>query len=429
MLGINTGSSRKESLELADSPEISPLPETDYPEGGWKAWSVVVGAWCAMIPSMGLLNSLGILHAWTSTHQLSDYSESSVGWIFGAYGFFLYFAGAQAGPIFDAYGPNYIVIPGSVGMVASLICFSFSEEYYQIFLSFSVLGGLSACTLFTPAVSAVGHWFNVRRGYATGIACTAGGIGGVIFPLVIIFAAPKVGFPWAIRIIALLCLVMCTAACLLLRTRLPGNMQAGASVDFRALRDVNYAFTTAAVFLVEFAVFIPMTYIASYGIHVGLGDRMSYLLIAFLNIGAIPGRFLPGLVADRIGRFNVMVLTSVICGVFTLALWYNAGNQLAPIIAYAVLFGFWSGAAISLTPVCISQVCATKDYGKRNGTTFTIVSIGTLTGIPIAGAIQQRDGGEYGGLIIFGGTLYLVAGVAFALARVVCRGWSPKTVF
>jgi hypothetical protein len=73
--------------------------DTGHPEGGWKAWSVVLGAWCAMIPAMGLLNTLGVLHAWTSTHQLKDYSESSIGWIFGAYGFFLYLAGAQAGKL------------------------------------------------------------------------------------------------------------------------------------------------------------------------------------------------------------------------------------------------------------------------------------------------------------------------------------------
>lgn len=97
-------SQRKDNGELTEIPNPSQLlnlpegsEENDFPEGGFKAWSVVLGAWCAMIPSMGLLNSLGILHAWTSTHQLKDYSESSIGWIFGAYGFFLYFAGAQIG--------------------------------------------------------------------------------------------------------------------------------------------------------------------------------------------------------------------------------------------------------------------------------------------------------------------------------------------
>jgi hypothetical protein len=88
----------------SDPHELSTLQEEDeemnFPEGGLRSWSVVLGAWCAMIPSMGLLNSLGIIHAWTSTHQLKGYSESSIGWIFGAYGFFLYFAGAQTGQLF-----------------------------------------------------------------------------------------------------------------------------------------------------------------------------------------------------------------------------------------------------------------------------------------------------------------------------------------
>lgn len=302
-------------------------------------------------------------------------------------------------------------------------------EYYQIFLSFSVLGGLSACTLFTPAVSTVGHWFNVRRAYATGIACTAGGLGGVVFSVIILFAAPKIGFAWAMRIIALVSAFLCVIACLLLRTRLPPNKRAGASVDFKALRDSQYCSTTVAVFLVEFAVFIPMTYVASYAVHVGVNDTVSYSLVAFLNLAAVPGRFLPGLVADRLGRFNVMILTSLVCSILTLALWLTAADNLVAIICYAVFFGFWSGAAISLTPVCISQVCATEDYGKRNGTTFTIASIATLTGIPIGGAIQQRDDGGYTGLIIFGGVLYFSATVAFVISRGICTGWSLKTKF
>ncbi|KAJ5322337.1 hypothetical protein N7452_010626 [Penicillium brevicompactum] len=423
-------------LLTQEATDLNPASETletrkndNYPEGGLQAWSVVVGAWCAMIPSMGLLNSLGILHAWTSTHQLKEYSESSIGWIFGAYGFFLYLAGAQAGPIFDAFGPRYVILPGSIGIVISMVCFSFSKEYYQIFLSFSVLGGLSACTLFTPSIAAIGHWFNIRRGLATGVACTAGGIGGVIFPLIILFAAPRIGFGWAIRIIALLCAILCTAAQLLLKTRLPPNTKAGASVDFRALKDIKYASTTVAIFLVEFAVFIPMTYISSYGVYKGMDNTIAYLLVPFLNLGAIPGRFLPGLVADRMGRFNVMILTSLVCSILTLALWFEAGSDSTSIICYAVLFGFWSGAAISLTPVCISQVCATEDYGKRNGTTFTIVSVGTLLGIPIAGAIQELNGGGYWGLIVFGGVLYLASTGAFIIARGICAGWSVRLRF
>lgn len=71
--------------------------QEDYPEGGREAWLVVVGAWCAMIPSMGLLNTIGVIQAWLSEHQLKDYSESSVSWIIGTYAFFLYLCGVQFG--------------------------------------------------------------------------------------------------------------------------------------------------------------------------------------------------------------------------------------------------------------------------------------------------------------------------------------------
>jgi hypothetical protein len=81
------------------SPSSIPISvdDHDYPEGGTRAWLVVLGAWCAMIPSMGLLNTLAVLQAWVLENELSHLPESTVGWIFGCYGFFLYFCGAQVG--------------------------------------------------------------------------------------------------------------------------------------------------------------------------------------------------------------------------------------------------------------------------------------------------------------------------------------------
>ncbi|KAJ5423044.1 hypothetical protein N7445_011152 [Penicillium cf. griseofulvum] len=396
------------------SPRIAKLDPDQYPERGLKAWSVVFGAWCAMIPSMGLLNSLGALQPWTSTHQLKDYSESSIGWIYGTYTFFLFLGGAQFGAILDSHGPLYVVLPGSIGIALSLIFLSFSQEYYQIFLSFSVLGRISASTLFTPPLAAVGHWFNVRRGWATGVA------------------SPHIGFAWAIRMIALVCAVLCSIACLTVRTRLPPK-KAVASIDFKALNDIKYAFATLSVFFAEFAAFIPITYITSYTLHAGFDERMSYAILVFLNLGAVFGRFLPGLVADQLGRFNVMIVNCLMCSLFTLILWLLGDlvepDSLGIVISYAVLFGFWSGSAISIAPVCISQVCEIQDYGKRVGTTWTLVSFGTLIALPISGAIQQHNDGEYYGLIIFGGVLYISSTIAFVISRGICKGWAWRIKF
>ncbi|PYI08758.1 MFS general substrate transporter [Aspergillus sclerotiicarbonarius CBS 121057] len=315
-----------------------------------------------------------------------------------------------------------------MGLIVSLI----AAEYYQIFLSFSVLGGISSSTLWSPPVAAVGHWFNKRRGLVTGVACTAGGIGGVIFPLIILFVAPRIGFAWSLRVIALLCAVLCAIACLTVKTRLPPK-KADSFIDLAALRDMKYASTSLAVFFVEFSIFTPITYIVSYALHVGVDEKMAYAILVFLNLGAVFGRFLPGLMADKWGRFNVMVLVCLMCALFTLILWLcadlEAPTNLGMVISYAVLFGFWGGATISLVPVCISQVCDIQDYGKRVGTTWTLVSFGTLIGIPIAGAIQQHNHGEYYGLIVFGGVLYAVTTVAFIISRGICHGWSLWSKF
>jgi predicted MFS family arabinose efflux permease len=275
----------------------------------------------------------------------------------------------------------------------------------------------------------LGHWFDANRGLATGLACTAGGLSGVFFSLIILYVAPVLGFAWAMRIIGMISAVLCTLACLLLKTRLPANTEAGMAVDFGALRDGRYALRMAAIWLVEFAAFIPYVYLVSYGLHAGVGRDVSYQLCIFLNVGAIPGRALPGILADRLGRFNIMIVTAIGCAVSTLALWYCGGNTKGAVVAYAVLYGFWSGAAISLTPVCISQVCRMEDYGKRNGTMITLVSLGTLTGIPMAGAIQESEGGGFSGLIIFAGVLYLATAGAFLLARGVAGGWGVRVRF
>lgn len=286
---------------------------------------------------------------------------------------------------------------------------------------------MSASLLFNPSLAAIGHWFHQRRAFATGLACTAGGLGGIAFPLIIIYLSPSIGFPWALRVIALICLLLLSVSCFTLCKRLPNNKKAGASVDLKALGDLHFGITTLSVFLIEFAVFIPYTYIVSYAIHNNFEPQKARLLNVLLNVGAVPGRALPGYAADRFGTFNTMCVTAFCCAAFIWGLWLSAGEDQVKITAFTILFGFWSGAAISLTPVCISRVCRIEDYGKRNGTAFFVASFGALIGIPIAGAIVDSRDGDYRGLIIFGAAMYTMAFISFVVSRGLAGG--GKMVF
>lgn len=130
---------------------------SEYPDGGgFHAWTVVLGAWCAMLPSMGLLNTLAVLEAHLGTHELRDVPRTQSAWIYSSYAFFLYFCGAQVGPVFDAHDVRIVTVTGSVGIVAALVFPSFSQGMHmRPFSSFSIgfpplfLFRLSFCLLFS----------------------------------------------------------------------------------------------------------------------------------------------------------------------------------------------------------------------------------------------------------------------------------------
>lgn len=427
--------SNKQSSAFTTEPEEEEQDDefaedaSDFPDGGWRAWVVVFGAWCAMMSTFGIVNSAGFLQAWLTEHQLKNMSESKVSWIFSVYSFLFFFGGVQVGPIFDTYGLKYLLVPGCIGTVLSIFFLSLSSEYYQFMLGYGVLGGFSASLVFTPSIASIGHWFYKRRGLATGIAETGGAVGGLVFPLAMNKMMPELGYGWTIRIIGFIILGLVIGSVLTLRTRLPLNKKAGAAVDFKSLKDPRFAFTCLGTYMLQWGIFIPLNYITTYALSHGVNETLAYQILPFLAAASIFGRSLPAYVADLWGRFNVMVCTALITSIMCFALWIPAGSNLAAIISFAVLFGFWSGTGICLTPVCVSQVCRTEDYGKRYGTCYFFVSFGVLTGLPIAGEIMKRQNGSYTGLIIFAGATYFCGAIAFLVARILGGGWKVRKIY
>jgi hypothetical protein len=98
-----------------------------YPEGGLKAWLVVLGSWSTMISSLGLMNTIAIFHSYTQTHQLSAYNEGTIGWVFSIYTFLAFACGVYIGPIFDKYGPRWLLVAGLACTVGGVVGMSFSN--------------------------------------------------------------------------------------------------------------------------------------------------------------------------------------------------------------------------------------------------------------------------------------------------------------
>ena len=249
-------------------------------------------------------------------------------------------------------------------------------EFWHFILTFSILCGLGTSLIFTPAIASIAHFFLTRRANATGIAATGGSVGGIVFPLMLQSLFPRIGFRYSTLVMALICSFLLLLANILIRARLPPRLGGSVLPDFRIFRDAVFTLTTLGIFFTEWGLFIPLSYVSSYALRNGVDSSLSYQLLAVVNAGSFFGRWLPGHMADKLGRFNTMILTVAMCIICVLGLWLTAGGNVAQLCVFGVGFGFASGSNISLTPVCVGQLCDTEVFGRWYATCYTVVSFG-----------------------------------------------------
>lgn len=115
----------------------------------------------------------------------------------------------------------------------------------------------------------------------------------------------------------------------------------------------------------EWGLFTPIAYLTLYALKSGaVSQTFAFQLIAIFNAGSSIGRWAPGYLADKFGRYNLMIITLTMCMVSSFALWLPAAvlsegtshamNNSAIVgltIVFCIVMGFASGSNISLTPV------------------------------------------------------------------------------
>ncbi|KAJ9095514.1 hypothetical protein QFC19_007495 [Naganishia cerealis] len=391
--------SQKGPFDLLDDPDM-------FPEGGWAAYLVVLGSFFGFYGLLAFTNASGVLQNYIKDHILTGYDSSTIGWIFSINSFVGFGGTLVLGPIFDRIGAKIPIAVGIVFTMVGLMCMSVSTTIYQFILSYGIASGIGLALTFGPFVGSISHWFLRKRGQAIGIGYIGGAVGGLTLPVLFRLLLPKLGFGWSIRIAAFICLFALVVGFLLVRDRRhilhPGQthssigdltMQIIRSIDFTAFRQKIYTCLVLALLGNGFAFLVTQTYLPLYAVFHGYNESQAYLLLVVFNSLSIPGRVLPGWMADRYGRFNTLCLISSLSTIMHFVIWLPPpfSKHIAALYVFAAIYGFTSGSILSLGPACIGQTCETKDFGKRSGTAFAILSLGDLFGVPIGGAIVGKS--------------------------------------
>ncbi|KAF2237332.1 MFS general substrate transporter [Viridothelium virens] len=398
----------------------------DFPDGGAKAWLVVAGCWCCLFVSFGWINCIGVFQAYYQTHMLSQYAPSTVAWIPSLEAFMMFAGGAVIGKIYDNYGPFYLLVTGTFFHVFGLMMTSLATEYYQFILAQGICSALGASMVFYPAMTSLTSWFFHKRAFALGIVASGSSMGGVIFPIMVQRLIPQIGFPWTMRACAFMILGLCIIAILTVKSRLPPVKKPLNLIEFvLPLKEPPYVLLTLGSFLFFLGLFLPFNFLILQGPSIGMSQNLAGYLIPILNAASVFGRTIPGYVADKVGRFNVLTVMCAFSGIIILALWLPAAAN-APLIVFAALYGFGSGAFVSAAPSCVAQISDVRKIGVRTGTLFGIVSIAVLISNPIGGALVDDDHGKYRNLQIYAGVICCGGAAVLGASRFVQSG--PKLV-
>jgi len=289
---------------------------------------------------------------------------------------------------------------------------SISKHYWHFLLSQGILGGITLSCLFTPAFVAAQHWFLKRRGFALGVVTSGSSVGGVIWPIVANRLIQHVGFGWALRIMGFISLALCLVSAVLVKGRLPPRK--GKLFAFDLFLKPGYTTFCVGMFFVVWGLFFLIFFLPSYGALHGFDANMTFYSVSVLNAASFFGRIVPGFLADRWGRFNMMVATALACSILTFA--SIAARNEASILVIGVLYGFTSGNVASLQGGCVPPFMDDPSkIGVAVGQLLSVSAFAGLTGPPIAGALITHHG--FWAAQIFAGVMLAVGSILICVAR------------
>lgn len=136
-----------------------------------------------------------------------------------------------------------------------------------------------------------------------------------------------------------------------------------------------------------------------------------------MNGVGVPGRLIPAILSDKFtGPVNMFIPVSAAAGIL-LYCWI-AVHSLGGLYAFVAVYGTFGGGVQSLFPSALPSLTTDlSKVGVRIGMIFSIVSIASLTGPPIAGALIDTNGGKYLGAQLFGGTSMLLGTTLIIAAK------------
>jgi MFS family permease len=297
------------------------------------------------------------------------------------------------GNLSDRFGPRVVVLSGSVILAVSLALASRATSLIAFQLIFGLCIGSSIAAVFPPMMASVTGWFDTHRSLAVSLVSAGMGM------------APMTMSPLAARLVSIydwrtsMLIIACVAAAVMipasLLVRRPPALEGGGAAVVAGADDatmsVGQALRSPQFIILLLTNFFccathsgPIIHTVNYAVSCGIPLIAAVSIYSVEGFAGLGGRVAFGLLGDRFGAKQVLVLALLAQAVG--ALGYLAASDLGTFYAVAAVFGFIYAGTMPLYAAIARENFPLRMMGTVIGGTAMAGSLGMATG-PLAGGL------------------------------------------
>ncbi|KZT03256.1 MFS general substrate transporter [Laetiporus sulphureus 93-53] len=308
---------------------------------------------------------------------------------------------------------------GAMFWLAGMLGSAFCTQLWHFFITQGILQGISNAFVFPLVVALPAQWFYKYRAFAIGVVVAGCSLGGAIATLMMYKMLATLGYKKTFAIysgIDAACFIL--ALILIKERRAPSTRKKIIWFDLAFFKDPVFWSLGWGFLFTVFGYLTPVFFLPTYTIEMvpGTTDFLSALPLTLLNFSAAAGRASVGFIADRMGPVNALLIGILVSGLTQILLW-NFVTTYAGIIAFGILYGFFCGCFISLSPAVAAQLYGSDRLAGLSGLLLFFNLPGNAAGAPIGGAIYSASGGNWHAVASYSGAMQIVGVTLLLYAR------------
>jgi len=361
-----------------------------------------------VLAAIAIQLTLGISYIWSVfqtgiADSIFSGDNAAAGLTFSLLLAMLSIGGIIGGNLAAKYSVRFVVCAGGIIISAGFLIASFvtSSNPWLLWVSYGLLGGIGMGFTYSTTISVAQKWYPHKKGFVTGIIVSALGFGGVVFtPIVEVlisnFGGTGIGESKTFMVLSAIFLVVCTVGSFFMKIP-PDNYMQDTTVSNATASNVakitkNYLplemLKTPHFYLITFTFILAVMgglmmigFAKPIAVAKGLATTATIGVLAISMFNSL-GRILWGLVSDKLGRPNTIIV--LLCGTAILSLFVNATEGYWVYVLIA-LIGFFYGGLLSNFPALTADTFGAKNLATNYGLVLAGFGIGAIISSQIAG--------------------------------------------